>query len=133
MIDCNPAQTQYVSNMNLSQQHSIQAFTFERATKYRNILGKIRCTTDGTHPDLACTTNILAQHTPSPQQHYAQTLKCALRYLEGTQPYGLLYSPIDKLTDIVDFEVYTNADFANKTTKKSVSGNEHCMCNTSVS
>lgn len=69
----------------------------------------------------------------SPQQSHAQALKCFLIYLKGTKPYRLLYSGNNWPNEDISFNIYTDADFAYETTRKSISGYAQCIGNTPVS
>eukprot|EP00178_Gracilaria_changii_P023027 TRINITY_DN68_c0_g1_i13.p1 TRINITY_DN68_c0_g1~~TRINITY_DN68_c0_g1_i13.p1 ORF type:complete len:1094 (-),score=78.92 TRINITY_DN68_c0_g1_i13:769-4050(-) len=131
----NPSQTPYNALTHLDQHKDTPYLTPEQATHYRQILGEIRYITDSTRPDLIYATNRLAQHMNKPQKHHQQALKTLIRYLRGTRSYGLLYkstkykpSERHKL-----LKVYSDADFANSSNRKSVTGNVHLFNSTPVS
>ena len=87
-------------------------------TLYRSMIGKLQYVVH-TRPDIALAVSIVARFSAKPKENHMMAVKRILRYLRGTEDYGLWY----KLGGNLDLKVFTNADWArNIDDKKSTSG-----------
>ncbi|KAH9136201.1 hypothetical protein AeRB84_018564 [Aphanomyces euteiches] len=112
--DCNPISTPQASSATRSS-------TASSPLPYRQVVGDLQYLTTTTHPDIAYTVTFLSRHLNEPAEEHQQIAKRVLRYLKGTQDYGLLYSKSDKEDFTTD--LYVDADYANDTsTRRSTSG-----------
>ncbi|XP_019156970.1 PREDICTED: uncharacterized protein LOC109153570 [Ipomoea nil] len=80
---------------------------FENPTQYRRIVGALQYLTI-TRPDLSYSVNRLCQFMHSPTDDHWALLKRVLRYIKGTQDYGLRLSP----SPSSDLHAYTDSDWA---------------------
>ena len=72
-----------------------------------------------TRPDIALAIGIVARFSTKPRENYMMAIKRILRYLKGTEDYGLWY----KLGGNLDLKVFHDVDWAgNIDEKKSTSG-----------
>ena len=87
---------------------------------YRPMIGKLQYFFH-TRPDIALAVGIVARFLAKPRENYVMIVKRILRYLKGTEDYGLWY----KLEGNLDLKVFTDADWAgNIDDRKSTSGGE---------
>ena len=72
-----------------------------------------------TRPDIALAVGIVARFSAKPRENHMIAIKRILRYLKGTEDYGLWY----KLGGDMDLKVFTDADWVgNIDDRKSTSG-----------
>ncbi|XP_019178996.1 PREDICTED: uncharacterized protein LOC109174195 [Ipomoea nil] len=91
---------------------------FENPTQYRMIVGALQYLTI-TRPDLSFSVNRLCQFMHSPTDDHWGLLKRVLRYVKGTQEYGLRLS----LSPSSNLHAYTDSDWAGcPVDRKSTSG-----------
>ncbi|XP_050908615.1 secreted RxLR effector protein 161-like [Lathyrus oleraceus] len=96
--------------------------------KYRAIIGFILYLT-ASRPDIMFSVCICAHHESAPKESHLKSIKCILRYLNGTSKYGLWYS---KGIDF-NFVGYTSSNFSScKSDRKSTSGTLHMFSNALV-
>ncbi|XP_062075305.1 secreted RxLR effector protein 161-like [Humulus lupulus] len=70
-----------------------------------------------TRPDIAHALSVLSRFMSNPRLEHWHALKCLLRYLKGTQNYGLVYKRVEKELELTG---YMDADYAsNEDTKRS--------------
>eukprot|EP00253_Pinus_taeda_P020448 PITA_20448 len=115
ITECNPPTTPMEQNLKLT---SIEGKEFEDATKYRQIVGSINYLTT-TIPDISFAVGILSRFMQKPCEGHWSTAKRVLRYLKGTQDFGIKYTQVD------DFSLigYSDSDFeGDKETRVSTSG-----------
>ena len=90
-----------------------------RSNSYAKLLGELQFLTNATRPDIAYAVNRLAAYTANPSLQHTTALKRILRYLAGTQNYGITYRRIE---DENSFYGYSDAAYANTDDYKSTSG-----------
>ncbi|XP_019175853.1 PREDICTED: uncharacterized protein LOC109171181 [Ipomoea nil] len=91
---------------------------FENPTQYRRIVGALQYLTI-TRPDLSYSVNRLCQFMHSPTNDHWALLKRVLRYIKGTQDYGLRLS----VSSSSDLHAFTDSDWAGcPVDRKSTSG-----------
>jgi len=86
-------------------------------TEMRSYVGSLLWLSQGTRPDLATITNILAQYQNCPTKRHITSAKFAIKYLKGTKSHGITFDsdkdlklmaylnfplPSDKITGITD-------------------------------
>ena len=103
MDECNPLTTPMEQNLKLT---SIEGKEFEDATKYRQLVGSLIYLTT-TRPDISFAVGILSRFMQKPCEGHWSAAKRVLRYLKGTQDFGLKY------TQVGDFSLigYSDSDF----------------------
>ncbi|XP_057830264.2 secreted RxLR effector protein 161-like [Cryptomeria japonica] len=77
------------------------------ATQYRSLVGSLMYLTTS-RPDIMYTMSLVSRFMHDPHESHWQAAKIILRYVSGTQNFGIRYSPTDK------FELvgYTDSDWA---------------------
>ena len=87
-------------------------------TLYKSMIGKIQYVVH-TKPDIALAIGIVARFLTKPRESHMMAIKRILRYLKGTEDYGLWY----ELGGNLDLKVFTDADWAgNLDDRKNTSG-----------
>lgn len=79
---------------------------FENPTLYRNMVGAFQYV-NISRPDIAYAVSKLSQCMESPSKLHWQACKWVLRFLKGTDQYGLQFTP----GDIKDLVAYTNTNW----------------------
>eukprot|EP00253_Pinus_taeda_P015220 PITA_15220 len=87
-LDCNPLTTPMEQNLKPTP---IEGKEFEDATKYRQLVGSLNYLTT-TKPDILFAVGILSRLMQKPCERHWSTTKRALRYLKGTQDFGIKYT-----------------------------------------
>jgi hypothetical protein len=79
---------------------------FEDATKYKQLVGSLIYLTT-TRPNISFVVGILSRFMQKPCEGHWSAAKRVLKYLKGTQDFGLKYSKVD------DFNLigYSDSDF----------------------
>ena len=90
MDECNPLTTPMEQNLKLT---SIEGKEFEDATKYRQLVGSLIYLTT-TRPDISFAVGILSRFMQKPCEGHWSAAKRVLRYLKGTQDFGLKYTQV---------------------------------------
>eukprot|EP00253_Pinus_taeda_P012506 PITA_12506 len=85
---------------------SIEGKEFEDATKYRQLIGSLIYLTT-TRPDISFAVGILSRFMQKPCEGHWSAAKRVLRYLKGTQDFGIKYTQVDEFNVIG----YSNSDF----------------------
>ena len=88
MDDCKPLGTPMEQNLKLT---SVEGKEFEDATKYRQLVGSLIYLTT-TRPDISFAVGILSRFMQKPCEGHWSAAKRVLRYLKGTQDFGLKYT-----------------------------------------
>ena len=89
------------------------------STVYRSLIGSLRYLTH-TRSDLLFAMGILSRHMEQPTQEHYIGVKPLLRYLKGTEDYGLYYKKGDLRGELIG---YSDSDFAGDCNdRKSTSG-----------
>ena len=115
MTECNPLSTPMEQNLKLT---SIEGKEFEDATKYRQLVGSLNYLTN-TRLDISFDVGILSRFMQKPCEGHWSAAKRVLRYLKGTEDFGIKY------TQVNDFNLirYSDSDFdGDKETGVSTSG-----------
>ena len=96
----------------------------ERATfletnfHYRNLIGSLMFIMLGSRPDIAFAVTLPSRFLEEPRETHWKAAKRILRYLCGTQDYGLVF----RSNRIGTLSIFCDADWANSIDRKSVSG-----------
>eukprot|EP00253_Pinus_taeda_P009747 PITA_09747 len=115
MSECNPLTTPMEQNLNIT---SIEGKEFEDATKDRQLVGSLNYLTT-TKPDISFAVGILSRFMQKPCEGHWSTTKRVLKYLKGTQDFGIKYTQVDEFSLIG----YFDSDFdGDKETGVSTSG-----------
>eukprot|EP00253_Pinus_taeda_P025146 PITA_25146 len=103
MTECNPLTTPMEQNLKLT---SIEGKLIEDATKYRKLVGSLNYLTT-TKPNISFALGILSRFMQNPCEGHWYATKGVLKYLKGTQDFGIKYTQVD------DFSLirYSNSDF----------------------
>ena len=89
------------------------------STTYRSLIGSLRYVTH-TRPDILFAVGILSRHMENPNQEHYSGVKRVLRYLKGTEKFGLFYRKGDFKGELIG---YSDSDFAGDSNdRKSTSG-----------
>eukprot|EP00253_Pinus_taeda_P010177 PITA_10177 len=101
--ECNPLTTPMEQNLKLT---SIEGKEFEDATNYKQLVGSLNYLTT-TRPDISFVVGILCKFMKKPFEGHWSTAKIVLKYLKGTQDFGIKYTQVD------DFSLirYSDSDF----------------------
>lgn len=103
MTECNPLTTPMEQNLKLK---SIEGKEFEDAKKYRQLIGSLNYLTT-TRPVISFVLGILSSFMQKPCEGHWSAGNRVLRYLKGTQDFGIKYTQVD------DFSLigYSDLDF----------------------
>ena len=116
MTGCNPAHTPMEERLKLSRYSEAEEVD---ATQYRRIVGSLRYLVH-TRPDLAFAVGYVSRFMERPTVEHQQAIKRILRYIAGTQDYGLRYARRPGSANLVG---YCDSDLAGDIdTSKSTSG-----------
>ncbi|XP_019181956.1 PREDICTED: uncharacterized protein LOC109177103 [Ipomoea nil] len=114
MAECKPLTTPAA----VTQSATPSTDEFENPTQYRRLVGALQYLTI-TQPDLAYAVNRLCQFMHTPTDEHWGLLKRVLRYVKGTQEYGLRLTP----SSSTDIHAYSDSDWAEcPVDRKSTSG-----------
>ena len=86
---------------------------------YTKAIGSLMYAAIGTRPDIAFAVQHLSQFTTNHATEHWTAVKCVLRYLKGTRDQGLIFR---RLNTRFNLKIYADADFANASDAKSISG-----------
>lgn len=103
ITDCSSLSTLMEHNLNLTSKEGNE---FEDATKYKWLVGSLIYLTT-IRSDISYVVSILSKFMKKPCEGYWSTAKRVLRYLKGTQDYGLKYTKMDEFNLIA----HSNLDF----------------------
>jgi hypothetical protein len=103
MAECNPVSTPMKQNLKFTSKERNE---FEDATKYRQLMGSLIYLIT-TRPDISFVVGFLFRFMQKPCEGHWFAAKRVLKYLKGTQDFGLRYSKVD------DFNLigYSDSDF----------------------
>jgi hypothetical protein len=94
--------------------------SWQTQSEYRALIGSLQYLTLTTRPDIAYAVGLASQKTGDPQPSDWLAAKTILRYLAGTQDFGIRYTKTsNKAIDIVG---YSDSDWAGSPERKSTSG-----------
>jgi hypothetical protein len=88
---------------------------------YARLLGELQYLANATRPDIAYAVHRLTSYTANPSMQHYSMLKRILRYLVGTQTYGITYRR-NTLSSATPLLGYSDAGFANTDDRKSTTG-----------
>ena len=115
MEDCKPVGTPMCTGLKLTKEDESKEVD---QTLYRSMIGKLQYVVH-TRPDIALAVGIVAIFSAKPRENHMMAIKRIMRYLKGTEDYGLCY----KFGGNLDLKVFTDADWAgNLDKRKSTSG-----------
>ena len=115
MEDCKPVGTPMCTGLKLTKEDESKEAD---QTLYRSMIGKLQYVVH-TRPDIALAVGIVARFSAKPKENHMMAIKRIMRYLKGTEEYGLWY----KFGGNLDLKVFTDADWAgNINDRKSTSG-----------
>ena len=92
MVDCNPKATPLDVDLNLSRLDCPDEVNAELQSKYRELIGSLMFLYQWTRPDLGYAVTFLSRYLHKPGVKHLTQAKNVLRYLKGTQEYGIQYS-----------------------------------------
>ncbi|KAI1002210.1 hypothetical protein K3495_g5994 [Podosphaera aphanis] len=95
---------------------------FEDPTRYRAAIGSLMFAAVATWPDIAYTTNVLAQFNGIPSQKHWNGVKNIFRYLRGTTSRGILYDRSKHSEPKFTLTAFSDADNGKGYDRKSISG-----------
>ena len=114
--DCNAATTPLEARGQFSTEEGRSTVN---STLYRSLIGSLRYLTH-TRPDLLFSVGILSRHMENPNQEYYNGVMRILRYVKGTDNYGLIYKKGKLNEELIG---YSDSDFAgNYYDRKNASG-----------
>jgi hypothetical protein len=73
---------------------------------YRRIIGKLNFLEKSCRPEFACAVHQCARFSADPRTNHTDAVKRIVRYLKGTEDFGIIYQPNSHL-----FKVYADADY----------------------
>lgn len=115
MEDCKPVGTPMCTGLKLTKEDESKEVD---QTLYRSMIGKLQYVVH-TRPDIALAVGIVARFSVKPKENHMMAIKRIMRYLKGTEDYGLWY----KFGGNLDLRVFNDADWAgNLDDRKSTSG-----------
>ncbi|GMF24181.1 unnamed protein product [Phytophthora fragariaefolia] len=85
----------------------------ETSFQYREAIGMLMYLGTSTRPDLAFTLGQLSRFVANPSAKHVGAVKRVLRYLVGTQDYGITYSRKQNDVENIVLEGYSDSDWAN--------------------
>lgn len=79
-------------------------------TQYRSLIGSLLWLSQGTRPDLATITNVLAKYQSNPTQQHIDSAKYVIKYIKGTKDMGITFDTIAdiNLTSFIHFPIKSN-------------------------
>jgi len=66
-------------------------------SELRHYVGSLLWLSQGTRPDLATITNILAMHQSNPSKRHIESAKYAIKYVKGTKNHGICFDSFENL------------------------------------
>ena len=87
MEDCKPVGTPMCTGLKLTKDDESKEVD---QTLYRSMIGKLQYVVH-TRPDIALAVGIVARFSAKPRETHLMAIKRIMRYLKGTEDYGLWY------------------------------------------
>jgi hypothetical protein len=100
MVECNPVSTLMEKKLKLTSKEGNE---FEDATKYRYLVGSLIYLTT-TRLDISFVVGIISRFMQNPCEGHWSAAKRVLKYLKGTQDFGIRYSKVDDFNLIGYFD-----------------------------
>ena len=116
MTEANPASTP----MTIGYDDNAISPPVSEDTPYASLVGSLNYASVCTRPDISFSVSVLCKHLKNPTQNHWQAAKRVLRYLKGTQNYGLTYDY--DATNNCTLTGYCDASYASTLDAKSISG-----------
>jgi hypothetical protein len=117
LADCNPRQTPLENRLKLSKQSSEAPVD---KTLFRSIVGSLRYLVN-TRPDIGFAVGYVSRFLEDPREHHMAAVKNIVRYVAGTQNWGLWFSL--KKGEEATLTVFSDSDYAGDTDeRKSTTG-----------
>ena len=114
--ECNSAFTPLEARAQLTYEEGKSTVN---STAYRSLIGSLRYLTHA-RPDLLFAVGMLSRHMENPTQEHYIGVKRVLRYLKGTEDYGLFYKKGDLKGELIG---YSDSNFSGDCNdRKSTSG-----------
>ena len=129
MVDCNPKATSLDVDLNLNLLDCSDEVNAELQSQYRELIGSLMFLYQWTRPDLGYAVTFLSRYLHKPGVKHLTQAKNVLRYLKGTQDYGIHYTrDITRLglrnQKLNTLYAHSDSDFAGcRDTARSTSGN----------
>ena len=131
MANCNPVSTPMETGRKFSKLFDDNDAPFTDAQLYQRAVGCLMYAATTTHPNIGSAIGILAQFMSAPGLSHWSGIKRILRYIRGTQDYGLLFTTDDDGNKLVGF---SDSDWAGDVdTRRSTSGYTFHVGNSLVS
>ncbi|KAL8137868.1 hypothetical protein V2J09_003869 [Rumex salicifolius] len=105
LMECNPVRSPIVPGEQLTAQGDGVSVD---STEYKQLIGSLLYLT-ATRPDVMFVVCLLSRFMSKPTRMHMQAAKRVLRYLKGTQEFGILYRKQEKGQDLI---AYTDSDYA---------------------
>ena len=105
--------------MSLSEDPTLERATVSKHKRFMQAVGSIQYIAVVTRRDLAFAAHALARHVAGSTKKHELAVQHVMRYLQSTTYVGLTFNGSGN-EDMVD--VFSDADFANRVSMKSVSG-----------
>ena len=105
--------------MSLSEDPSLERATVSEHKRFMHAVGSIQYIAVVTRPDLTFAAHVLAKHMAGSTKNHWLAVQHVMTYLQCTSDVGLTFNGSGG-EDVVD--VFSDADFANSASMKSVSG-----------
>ena len=119
MTNCNPVSTPMETGRKFSKLSDNEA-PFTDTQLFQQAVGCLMYAATTTRPDIASAIGILAQYMSAPSMSHWSGIKRILRYIKGTQNFGLLFSTDEGNNELVG---YSDSDWAGDVdTRRSTSG-----------
>jgi hypothetical protein len=109
MTECNLVSTPMQHNLKLTSKEGNE---FEDATKYRQLVGNLIYLTT-TRPKISFVFEILSRFMQNPCEGHWFAAKRVMKYLKGTQDFGLKYSKVDEFNLIRYYDSEFDGDKEN--------------------
>ncbi|MCH82414.1 copia-type polyprotein [Trifolium medium] len=129
MENCNEAETPMEANLKLSKDETGQAVD---ATLFKQVVGSLRFICN-TRPDINYAVGSVSRFMSNPKASHMVAAKRILRYLKGTQDFGLAF-PTSKVGSQFELEGFSDSDWCgDKDDRRSTSGHWFRFRNSPIS
>ena len=122
MTDCRPSPTPLVPRQQLrsvKNHPDLEVASKAEHARFMSAVGGIQYIAVVTRPDLSYACNALAKHMGCSLKEHWAAVQHVLRYLQSTKDLGIVFQGSNKSCLL---EAYSDADFANDSSLKSISG-----------
>jgi hypothetical protein len=116
--NCKPSETPFKSTI-----HDVKSWKTETQAPFRSAIGALLYLSNGTRPDIAFVTSMLARYVDKPTHEAWECAKHVFRYLQGTKDFCLEFSPKNSKNHVHEISAYSDSDWAgDKINRRSTSG-----------